>query len=190
MGEYFGTSKGVLVNSVEADSPAARAGLKAGDVVTAVNGKAVGEPSELIEAVQAVDDGATLAIDYTRDNGTDTSARYDVIIDTGGHRRLSDLRHSLTRRGVLVIVGSETDGRWLGGFDRSVRAQLLSPFVSQKLRMLASIENAADLDALRELVESGRVASAVDRVYPLRETAAAIRHMIDGHALGKIVIAI
>ena len=67
LGEYFGTSKGVLVNSVDADSPAAKAGLKAGDVVTAVNGKAVAEPSELIEAVQAVEDGATLAIDYTRD---------------------------------------------------------------------------------------------------------------------------
>ena len=60
LAEYFGTSKGVLVNSVTADSPAARAGLKAGDVVTAVNGKAVAEPSELIEAVQAVEDGATL----------------------------------------------------------------------------------------------------------------------------------
>ena len=67
LGEYFGTSNGVLVNSVDADSPAARAGLKAGDVVTAVNGKAVAEPSELIEAVQAVEDGATLAVDYTRD---------------------------------------------------------------------------------------------------------------------------
>jgi len=67
LGEYFGTSKGVLINSVEANSPAARAGLKAGDVVTAVNGKAVGEPSELIQAVQSVEDGATLGIDYTRD---------------------------------------------------------------------------------------------------------------------------
>ena len=60
LGEYFGTSNGVLVNSVDADSPAARAGLKAGDVVTAVNGKAVAEPSDLIEAVQAAEDGATL----------------------------------------------------------------------------------------------------------------------------------
>lgn len=67
LAEYFGTSTGVLVNSVDADSPAARAGLKAGDVVTAVNGKAVAEPSELIDAVRAVDDGATLTIDYTRD---------------------------------------------------------------------------------------------------------------------------
>jgi membrane-associated protease RseP (regulator of RpoE activity) len=67
LAEYFGTSSGVLVNSVDADSPAAKAGLKAGDVITSVNGKAVGEPSDLIEAVQAVEDGATLALDYTRD---------------------------------------------------------------------------------------------------------------------------
>ena len=67
LAEYFGTSKGVLVNSVEKDSPAAKAGLKAGDVVTAVNGKAVGEPSELIEAVREAGDGVTLSIDIVRD---------------------------------------------------------------------------------------------------------------------------
>ena len=67
LAEYFGTSKGVLVNSVDADSPAAKAGLKAGDVITAVNGKAVAEPTDLIDAVQAVEDGATLTLDYTRD---------------------------------------------------------------------------------------------------------------------------
>lgn len=67
LAEYFGTSTGVLVNSVEKDSPAAKAGLKAGDVVTAVNGKAVSEPSELIEAVREAGDGATLSIDIVRD---------------------------------------------------------------------------------------------------------------------------
>jgi len=73
LAEYFGTSHGVLVSSVNADSPAARAGLKAGDVVTAVNGKAVAEPSDLIEAVQAVEDGATLVVDYTRDKKAQTA---------------------------------------------------------------------------------------------------------------------
>ena len=67
LGEYFGTAKGVLVNSVEADSPAAKAGLKAGDVVTAINGTAVAEPSDLIEVVRGAEDGATLTLDYTRD---------------------------------------------------------------------------------------------------------------------------
>lgn len=67
LAEYFGTSTGVLVNSVAKDSPAAKAGLKAGDVVTAVNGTAVSEPSELIDAVRDAGEGATLSIDIVRD---------------------------------------------------------------------------------------------------------------------------
>jgi NADPH:quinone reductase-like Zn-dependent oxidoreductase len=92
--------------------------------------------------------------------------------------------------GVGVIVGGETGGRWIGGFDRSLRAVLLSPLVRQRLGMLASTERSEDLRALRELIESGQVAPAVDRSYALRETPAAIRHMIDGHARGKIVITV
>lgn len=67
LAEYFGTSSGVLVNSVEKDSPAAKAGVKAGDVVTAINGKAVSEPSALVDAVRDAEDGATLTIDLIRD---------------------------------------------------------------------------------------------------------------------------
>jgi NADPH:quinone reductase-like Zn-dependent oxidoreductase len=87
-----------------------------------------------------------------------------------------------------VIVGGETGGRWIGGFDRNLRAAVLSPLVSQKLTMLASTENAADLAAVRELVEAGKLRPAIDRTYPLRETPAAIRRLMDGHAKGKIVI--
>ena len=67
---------------------------------------------------------------------------------------------------------------------------LLSLFVSQKLDMLTSSENAKDLVALRVLIESGQVMPTIDRTYPLRETAAAIRHLQDGHAHGKIVITV
>ena len=69
-----------------------------------------------------------------------------------------------------MIVGGETGGRWLGGFDRSLRAVLLSLFVSQKLGMLASTENAKDLNVLRDLIETGQVTPAIDRTYPLSET--------------------
>ncbi len=134
--------------------------------------------------------GADHVIDYTRDDFTSSGHRYDVIIDTGGNRRLSHLRRALTRRGTLVIVGGETGGRWLGGFDRSLRAMLVSPLVSQKLAMLASTENAEDLTVLRELIESGQVKAAIDRTYPLRETAQAIQHLQDGRAQGKIVITV
>ncbi len=78
LGEYFGTSTGVLINSVEADSPAARAGLKAGDVVTAVNGKAVAEPSEL-------DRGGAIGR-RRRDAGDRLHARQEGAVDQGDAR--------------------------------------------------------------------------------------------------------
>ncbi|MEA2704747.1 MAG: hypothetical protein QOD63_2692, partial [Actinomycetota bacterium] len=96
----------------------------------------------------------------------------------------------LTKTGRLVIVGGETDGRLLGGSDRQIRAILLSPMVSQKLGTFVSSENSEDLLALQELIEAGKVAPAIDRTYPLSDVPAAIRHVIDGHARGKVVIAI
>jgi NADPH:quinone reductase-like Zn-dependent oxidoreductase len=142
--------------------------------------------TEKVDFVRSL--GADHVVDYTRDDFAESERRYDVILDIGGNRRLSDLRRALVPRGTLVIVGGETGGRWLGGFDRSLRAVVLSPFVSQKLGMLASSENAADLGALGELLESGQVTPAVDRTYPMNEVAEAIRYVRDGHARGKVVV--
>lgn len=134
--------------------------------------------------------GADRVLDYTREDVVAGDQRYEVILDTGGNRRLRDLRRALTRRGRLVIVGGETDGRWLGGTDRQIRAQLLSPFVSQKLGTFIASENAADLAALGDLVVSGAVTVPVGEAYGLEETAAAMRRLLDGRAQGKIVITI
>jgi NADPH:quinone reductase-like Zn-dependent oxidoreductase len=140
-----------------------------------------------VDAVRAI--GADHVVDYTRADATDGRQRYDVVLDIGGNRRLAHLRRALTSTGRLVIVGGETDGRWLGGVDRQLRAQLLSPFVGQRLGTFVASENAADLGVLRELVESGKVTPVVDRTYPLGEVAAAVRHLLDGRATGKLVIA-
>jgi NADPH:quinone reductase-like Zn-dependent oxidoreductase len=134
--------------------------------------------------------GADHVIDYTRDDVADGEQRYDAILDIGGNRRLSLLRRALTHTGTLVIVGGETDGRWLGGSDRQVRAILLSKLVSQTLGTFVASENAEDLVALRDLVEAGKLAPAIDRTYPLSETARAIRYVQDGHARGKVVITV
>jgi NADPH:quinone reductase-like Zn-dependent oxidoreductase len=132
--------------------------------------------------------GADHVIDYTREDFTDGQHRYDVILDIGGNRRLSHLRRALVPRGTLVIVGGESGGRWLGGFDRQLRALVLSWFVSQKLTMLSSTENAGDLAFLSELCESGKIAPAIDRAYALSEVPAAVRYVADGRAQGKVVI--
>jgi NADPH:quinone reductase-like Zn-dependent oxidoreductase len=140
-----------------------------------------------VELVRSL--GADHVIDYTADD-TDGTLRYDVILDTGGHRSLRRLRRSLTPRGTLVIVGSETGGRWLGGFDRTIRALLLSPFIRQTLAPLFTSENAADLEVLTELVESGQVAPVIDRTYPLEEVPTAIERMQAGQARGKLIVTV
>ena len=134
--------------------------------------------------------GADHVVDYERAEIGAGGQRYDVILDCGGHRPLRLLRRALTARGTLVIVGSETGGRWLGGLDRQFRAIVVSPLVGQKLITFIAKENAADLLVLTELIEAGKLAPAVDRTYPLNETAAAIRHMTDGRARGKVVVSV
>ena len=133
--------------------------------------------------------GADDVVDYTRDDVTDGSRHWDVIIDTAGHRSLSRLRHALTPRGTLVIVGSEGRGRWMGGFDRNLRAVALSRFVPQRLRMLSSKPRQDDLETLRELIEAGKVTAVLDRTFPLAEAPKAIRYLGQARTGGKVVIA-
>ena len=89
-----------------------------------------------------------------------------------------------------MIVGGETDGRWLGGTDRQLRAYVLALFVTQKLGSLIASENAQDLGTLAELIKTGSIKPVIDRSYPLAETATAIRYLLDGHTAGKIIIVV
>jgi NADPH:quinone reductase-like Zn-dependent oxidoreductase len=134
--------------------------------------------------------GADHIIDYTHDDFAEGGQRYNSILDIGGNSSLSRLRRALAPKGTLVIVGGETDGRWLGGTDRQLRALLLSPFVGQKLGTFVSRENHEDMIVLKEFIESGKVTPVIDRTYPLSEAPEAIRYLQQGHARGKVVIAV
>jgi NADPH:quinone reductase-like Zn-dependent oxidoreductase len=132
--------------------------------------------------------GADHVIDYTRDDFAEGDERYDLIIDIGGNSSLKRLRRALTPKGTLLITGGETDGRWLGGFDRQIRAMILSPFVGQKLGTFICSENAEDMIVLKELIEAGKVTPVIDRTYPLSEAPKAIRYLEEGHARGKVAV--
>jgi NADPH:quinone reductase-like Zn-dependent oxidoreductase len=132
--------------------------------------------------------GADRVIDYTHEDFASGGQRYDVVLDIGGNSSLARLRRALVRSGTLVIVGGETGGRWLGGFDRTLRALALSPFVSQQLSAVMNSENAADLGVLADLIDAGKVTPVVDRTYPLSETRKAVRYLQEGHARGKVAI--
>jgi NADPH:quinone reductase-like Zn-dependent oxidoreductase len=132
--------------------------------------------------------GADHVVDYTREDFSEGGQAYDLILDVGGNSSLARLRRALAPRGTLVIVGGETNGRWLGGTDRQIRALLLSPFVGQKLSTFVSSENHEDMIVLKELIESGKLTPVIDRTYPLDEVLEAIRYLEGGHARGKVVI--
>ncbi|MGH2808257.1 MAG: NAD(P)-dependent alcohol dehydrogenase [Actinomycetota bacterium] len=134
--------------------------------------------------------GADHVIDYTKEDFADGVHRYDLILDVGGNSSLPRLRRALTRKGTLVIVGGEEKGKITGGFGRQLRATALSPFVSQRLTMLASVERGSDVEIMGEFIEAGRVTPSIDRVYPLAEVPDAMRHLMAGEVRGKIAITI
>ena len=144
--------------------------------------------TDKVELVSSL--GATRVIDRRREDFTAGAERYDLIIDTAGHTSLGRLRRVLTKRGTLVIVGGEGGGLLLGGFGRSLRAPLASLFGSQKLKGLMSEEGLPSLEALRDLLGTGRVVPAVDRTFPLEQAGAAIEYLHAGHPRGKVVVAV
>jgi NADPH:quinone reductase-like Zn-dependent oxidoreductase len=133
--------------------------------------------------------GADRVIDYARDDFADDDHRYDLILDIGGNSSLSRLRRALKPTGRLTIVGGETGGRWVGGFDRSLRAPMMSAFVSQDLgRPWVCSENHTDLIVLKGLIEAGKVTPALHRTFPLADAAKAIQYLLDGQVRGKTAL--
>jgi NADPH:quinone reductase-like Zn-dependent oxidoreductase len=144
--------------------------------------------SSKVELVRGI--GADDVIDYTREDFADGTRRFDVIIDTAGRRPLSQTRRALAPDGVLVIVGGEGGGRWLGGFQRQLGAPFRSIGRKQKLIGLMYRETQDLLVNLTELIEAGKVTPVIDRSYPLHQAADAIRYLEQGHVAGKVVVTV
>lgn len=132
--------------------------------------------------------GADDVVDYTQDDFAEARRRYDLILDIGGNSSVTRLRRVLMPKGTLVIAGGETDGRWLGGVDRQMRAQMLSPFVGQKLGTFIASVNAPDLIVLKELIEGGKLMPMIDRTFALGDSPDAIRYLEAGRVRGKLAI--
>jgi NADPH:quinone reductase-like Zn-dependent oxidoreductase len=151
-----------------------------------VTGVAGASKADLVRSI-----GADEVIDYAREDFTEGTRRWDLIVDTAGRRPLRKLRRALASKGTLIVVGGDGGGRWTGGFFRGIlRGPLLSLFVGQRLRGLATKVEQEDLRALAELIEEGKVTPVVGRSYPLIEAADAIRELARGHARGKIVVTV
>jgi NADPH:quinone reductase-like Zn-dependent oxidoreductase len=133
--------------------------------------------------------GADHVIDYSRDDFTKTSARYDFIFDAVGNQPVPRLLGILKPDGVLLNIGVRPGGKILGPIPRLLRLLWASWFASRKVIFFIASINPTDLGAVRDMIESGKVRSVIDRVFPFKETPAALSHLLDGHVRGKVVVA-
>jgi NADPH:quinone reductase-like Zn-dependent oxidoreductase len=138
-----------------------------------------------LELVRSI--GADHVIDYTKEDFRKGGPRYDLILDNVGDHSMSATRRALAPNGKLLSNGGGHAGGALG---RVIRLAIVSMFVRQQGRPSLKVQNRADLQALKELVEAGKVVPVIDATYPLRETPRAIGHVAAGHAQGTVVLAI
>jgi NADPH:quinone reductase-like Zn-dependent oxidoreductase len=139
---------------------------------------------ELVRSLGADDVVDCTATDFTR------GGPYDVIIDNVGNRSLWALRRALHPSGTLVAVAGGRGGRVFGGQMRKLRVRRLDRFVTQRLVAFQGSIDKADLIALMQLIEAGKVRPVVDRTYPLSEAPEAIRYVETGHARAKVVVTV
>ncbi len=130
--------------------------------------------------------GADHVIDYRQEDFTRNGQTYDLILGANAHHPIFAYRRSLTSNGIFVMVGAAS-GLFL-------RYMLLAPLLSRigrkKMRFFIAKVNTKDLDLLAGLLATGKMASVIDRRYPLSETVEAIRYREAGHVQGKVVIVV
>jgi NADPH:quinone reductase-like Zn-dependent oxidoreductase len=81
-------------------------------------------------------------------------------------------------------------GRWIGPLPYVLKVLVSSKFVSQRVILFVAKIGSADLIVMKELIEAGKVTPVIDRRFTLPEASAAIRYLKEGHARGKVVIAV
>jgi NADPH:quinone reductase-like Zn-dependent oxidoreductase len=133
-----------------------------------------------VEMVRSI--GADHVVDYTREDFTRGTTRYDLMLDTIGDRSLRECRRVLAPKAVYVFIG--------GPMRHLAASMLAGPFVSQDVKAVVAKRSSADLEFLSGLIEAGKITPVIDRTYPLSEVPAAIRYLEEGHARGKVVITV
>jgi NADPH:quinone reductase-like Zn-dependent oxidoreductase len=131
--------------------------------------------------------GAEHVIDYTREDFTRSPQRYDLILAVNGYHSLLAYQRALSPQGIYVCAG--------GSLFQFVQAMLLGSLLSKnsgkKLTSMGiSQVKKEDLVFLARLLEEGKIAPVIDRIYPLSEIVEAFRYVEDTHAQGKVVITV
>jgi NADPH:quinone reductase-like Zn-dependent oxidoreductase len=141
-----------------------------------------------VELVRSL--GADHVVDYTREDFTRGGRRYDVMLDVAGSRSWSECKRVLDPQATVVLIGGPKDNRLLGPLGHILKLRAGGMIGSRKVGFFVAKFNKADMVVLRELLETGKITSAIDRRYPLNDIADALDYMGEGHAQAKIVITV
>ncbi|SDV51619.1 DegQ family serine endoprotease [Chitinasiproducens palmae] len=128
LAKSFGMSKpeGALVASVERDGPAARAGLKAGDVILSVNGHAVDESAALPAEIANIAPGQTAKLDVWRAGRRQS---VDVKVGSFADKKVAEARQDDTGQGKLGVAVRQLtpDERRMAGTNGLLVEQVAGP---------------------------------------------------------------
>jgi NADPH:quinone reductase-like Zn-dependent oxidoreductase len=142
--------------------------------------------TDKVELVRSV--GADHVIDYTKVDYTRTGKRYDWIVDTDSHHSILRCRRALRPTGVYVTLG----GTALPIFQALLLGLLISRVGSRQMGLLIWWKpfKVEDVATLKELISAGTLRPVIDRRFPLSQVVAALRHVDEGRARGKVVITV
>ena len=125
--------------------------------------------------------GADKVIDYTKEDLAKIGETYDVIFDTVGKSPFSGCVRSLKKKGIyLRAVNME--------LSQIVRGLWTSITSNKKVIGGVAIYSPENLNFLKELIESGKMKSAIDRRYTLEQMAEAHAYVDTGHKKGNVVL--
>ena len=150
------------------------------------------DSTEKLDLVRSL--GADHVIDYTQEDFTRRGERYDVIFDVASNLTLSSCKRARTPAGIHVLIGHDhfgrATGRVFGSLPRFMKLMALAPFSRHLPEMSSSMPSKKEVMAvLKEALETGKLTPVIDRTYPLGEAAEALRHLQEGSARGRILIA-
>lgn len=131
--------------------------------------------------------GADDVIDYTTTEVTRGIARFDLIFELAGQRRVGDLARILTPTGTLVSCGAPR-GEWIAPLAAPARLALASLVSRRSFRTFLAKRDTDDLQRLADWLATGALRVVVDEAYESTRIAAAVAHGETGHARGKVIV--
>ena len=137
-----------------------------------------------VELVRSL--GADRVIDYTCEDFTQDSERYDLLLDNVGNRTLPAMKHVLRPKGKCVITGAPKKMSEVYIWILKVFARSL--LLRENFKFFIANINRDDLTTFGELIAAGKITPVIDRRYQLSQTADAMAYSEEGHARAKVLI--